>query len=112
MKIGTAGTLTIFAGFALVGSALAQDLGPQVKKLADGVYVVAGNNFFSNAGIVLTQDGVMVIDTTFVLTSKALNCGGLGEGHTPWLCVMSPVSAPLHVTSRSVMPMVGAARWA
>ena len=63
MKTGTAGTLTIFAGFALVGSALAQDLGPQVRKLADGVYVVAGVNYNSNSGIVLTQDGVVVIDT-------------------------------------------------
>src|SRR6516165_4152895 len=30
--------LAIFAAFTLTGSALAQDLGPQVKKLADGVY--------------------------------------------------------------------------
>src|SRR6266550_6698287 len=63
MKPGTAGTLAIFAGFALVGSSFAQDLGPQVRKLADGVYVVAGVNYNSNAGIVLTQDGVVVIDT-------------------------------------------------
>jgi cyclase len=63
MKTGTAGTLAIFAGFTLVGSAFAQDLGPQVQKLADGVYVVAGVNYNSNAGIVLTQDGVVVIDT-------------------------------------------------
>jgi cyclase len=47
----------------LIGSAFAQDLGPQVRKLSDGVYVVAGTNFNSNAGIVLTQDGVVVIDT-------------------------------------------------
>ena len=63
MKTGTAGTLAIFAGFALVGPAFAQDLGPQVRKLADGVYVVAGVNYNSNSGIVLTQDGVVVIDT-------------------------------------------------
>jgi cyclase len=62
MKIKMAGTLAIFAGFAFIGSALAQDLGPQVRKLSDGVYVVAGNNFNSNSGIVLTQDGVVVID--------------------------------------------------
>src|SRR5258708_7445809 len=63
MTIGTTGTLALVAGCALIGSAFAQDLGPQVRKLSDGVYVVAGNNFFSNAGIVLTQDGVVVIDT-------------------------------------------------
>jgi cyclase len=62
MKAKTAGTLAIFAGFAFISSAFAQDLGPQVRKLSDGVYVVAGNNFNSNSGIVLTQDGVVVID--------------------------------------------------
>jgi cyclase len=63
MKINLAGTSAIFAAFAFVGSAFAQDLGPQVKKLSDGIYVVVGINFNSNSGIVLTQDGVVVIDT-------------------------------------------------
>src|SRR5260370_1740078 len=58
-----AGMLTIFAVFALNGAAVAQDLGPQVKKLAEGVYVHTGRGFESNAGIILTQDGVIVIDT-------------------------------------------------
>src|SRR5258708_22997465 len=56
-------TLTIFAVFALTGSAFAQDLGPRVKKLADGVYVHTGKGFESNSGIILTQEGVVVIDT-------------------------------------------------
>src|SRR5437868_1319059 len=63
MKIKTAGMSAIFASFAFVGSAYAQDLGPQVKKLADGVYVHTGKGFESNSGIILTQDGVVVIDT-------------------------------------------------
>jgi cyclase len=63
MKIRTAGLLALFAWLALAGAAPAQDLGPQVQKLADGVYVVVGKNFNSNSGIVLTQDGVVVIDT-------------------------------------------------
>src|SRR5260370_12890920 len=58
-----AGILTIFAVFALTSSAFAQDLGPRVKKLADGVYVHTGKGFESNSGIILTQDGVVVIDT-------------------------------------------------
>src|ERR1700745_4022477 len=62
MKIKT-GTLVIFASFALAGAALAQDLGPRVKKLADGVYVHTGKGFDSNSGIILTQEGVVVIDT-------------------------------------------------
>jgi len=63
MSRRAAGILVLFAGSMLAGSVSAQDLGPQVRKLADGVYVVAGNNYFSNSGIVLTQDGVVVIDT-------------------------------------------------
>src|SRR5262249_7039387 len=59
----TAGTLAIVTTFALAGPAFAQDLGPQVKKLADGVYTRVGNNFESNAGIILTNDGVVLIDS-------------------------------------------------
>jgi cyclase len=63
MTVKATGTLAVVAAVVLAGSAFAQDLGPQVRKLSDGVYVVAGNNFNSNSGIVLTQDGVVVIDT-------------------------------------------------
>ena len=63
MKAKTTGTLAIFASFALIGSAPAQDLGPQVRKLVDGVYVHTGKGYESNSGIILTQDGVVVIDT-------------------------------------------------
>ena len=37
--------------------------GPRVQKLADGVYVHAGKGFDSNSGIILTEEGVVVIDT-------------------------------------------------
>src|SRR5262249_2073025 len=63
MKIRATGMLAIFAWFAFLSSALAQDLGPQVRKLGDGIYVYVGKDFYSNSGIVLTQDGVVVIDT-------------------------------------------------
>jgi len=62
MKI-KAGLLAIFAVIALAGSAFAQDLGPRVQKLADGVYVHTGKGFDSNSGIILTTEGVVVIDT-------------------------------------------------
>jgi cyclase len=58
-----AAALAIFVSFALTGIAFAQDLGPQVKKLADGVYVHTGKGFESNSGIILTEEGVVVIDT-------------------------------------------------
>ena len=63
MRTKTAGALAIFASCTFIGAAGAQDLGPQVKKLADGVYVHTGRGFESNSGIILTQDGVIVIDT-------------------------------------------------
>jgi cyclase len=56
-------TLTIFACLAVTSAAFAQDLGPRVKKLADGVYVPTGKGFDSNSGIILTDEGVVVIDT-------------------------------------------------
>ena len=63
MTLKAAGTLAILAGFMFIGSAFAQDLGPRVKKLADGVYVHTGKGFESNGGIILTEEGVVVIDT-------------------------------------------------
>jgi len=55
--------ISLVALVALGGSASAQDLGPRVKKLADGVYVHTGKGFESNSGIILTDEGVVVIDT-------------------------------------------------
>jgi len=59
----TSALLTVVAAIAMAGSAFAQDLGPRVKKLADGVYVHTGNGFDSNSGIIVTDEGVIVIDT-------------------------------------------------
>ena len=64
MRTGiTSALLALVASVVLASSALAQDLGPRVKKLADGVYVHTGNGYDSNSGIILTDDGVIVIDT-------------------------------------------------
>jgi len=41
----------------------AQDLGPQFRKIKDGIYVYVGKEFNSNAGVVLTEDGVVLIDS-------------------------------------------------
>ncbi|HEY7302055.1 MAG TPA: MBL fold metallo-hydrolase [Xanthobacteraceae bacterium] len=62
MRTNTA-MLAIVGAVAFAGSALSQDLGPRVQKLADGVYVHTGKGFDSNSGIILTQEGVVVIDT-------------------------------------------------
>ena len=67
-RAGLAAVKSLLPGEALydwdaMTAALAQDLGPRVKKLADGVYVHTGNGFDSNSGIILTDEGVVVIDT-------------------------------------------------
>ena len=40
-----------------------QDLDPQIRKIKDGIYVYVGKNLNSNCGIVLTQEGVVLIDS-------------------------------------------------
>jgi cyclase len=63
MKLKLTGILAVFVPFLAFGPAFAQDLGPQIRKLEDGVYVYVGKNFNSNCGIVLTQEGVVLIDS-------------------------------------------------
>ena len=48
---------------AAAGVVWGQDLDPQIRKIKDGIYVYVGKNFNSNAGIVLTQEGVVLIDS-------------------------------------------------
>lgn len=62
MKIKLTAALMMAVGLSQA-PASAQDLGPQIRKLSDGVYVYVGRNFNSNTGIVLTKDGVVVIDS-------------------------------------------------
>jgi cyclase len=42
---------------------MAQDLGPHFKKIKDGIYVYAQKPADSNAGIILTQEGIVLIDS-------------------------------------------------
>jgi len=55
--------LAILAGLLTVQTSTAQDLGPQIQKIKDGIYVYVGKDLNSNCGIVLTQDGVVLIDS-------------------------------------------------
>ncbi len=61
MKLKNA--FAFFIPFFIVGFAFAQDLGPQIRKLEDGIYVYVGKSFNSNCGIVLTKEGVVLIDS-------------------------------------------------
>jgi cyclase len=55
--------LTALVSLLSVRILAAQDLGPQIKKFKDGIYVYVGKDLNSNCGIVLTQDGVVLIDS-------------------------------------------------
>jgi cyclase len=63
MRIKVAAAWAMFVGCLAGAPAWAQDLGPQFQKFGDGVYAYVGKNFKSNTGIVLTQDGVVLIDS-------------------------------------------------
>lgn len=63
MKLTAIVTAAIGAWLAFIGTAAAQDLGPQITKLGDGIYVYVGKNFNSNTGIVVTSEGVVLIDS-------------------------------------------------
>ena len=41
----------------------AQDLGPHVRKIADGIYVYAAQPADSNVSIIMTAEGPVLIDT-------------------------------------------------
>ena len=60
-KIIVALAMIFFPG--AVGSLSAQELGPQFKKVSEGIYVYAAVLNEANSTIILTQDGVVLIDT-------------------------------------------------
>jgi len=57
--------LAVFAS-----SAGAQDLGPHFRKIKEGIYVQSAREVNSNGGIILTQEGVVLIDTGQTLTDS------------------------------------------
>jgi cyclase len=63
MKAKTFGCWTAVLYLFSVGVAAAQDLGPHFKKIKDGIYVYAQKPADSNAGIILTQEGIVLIDS-------------------------------------------------
>ena len=63
MKIKLMPILAAALSLLFVRVLSAQDLGPQIKKIKDGIYVYVGKEFNSNCGIILTQEGVVLIDS-------------------------------------------------
>lgn len=48
---------------ALAGATTAQDLGPNIRKIKDDIYVQSAREVNSTVGIVLTSEGVVLVDT-------------------------------------------------
>ena len=64
MKKGSISVFLFVFYFLFVASHLfAQDLGPHFRKIKDGIYVYAQKPADSNAGIILTQEAVVLIDS-------------------------------------------------
>jgi glyoxylase-like metal-dependent hydrolase (beta-lactamase superfamily II) len=63
MKIKLMPILAAALSLLFVRVLSAQDLDPQIKKIKDGIYVYVGKEFNSNCGIILTQEGVVLIDS-------------------------------------------------
>ena len=60
------GRSVICAGICLVvmaSSAWAQDLGPNIQKVKEGIFVQSAREVNSTVGIILTNEGVVLIDT-------------------------------------------------
>jgi cyclase len=55
--------IAAFLSIAFAALAYSQELPPNIKKITEGIYVYVGNNFNSNCGIVVTQEGVVLIDS-------------------------------------------------
>jgi cyclase len=54
----TAALLTVFAS-----SVWAQDLGPHFRKIKEGIYVQSAREVNSTSSIILTEEGVVIVDT-------------------------------------------------
>ena len=64
MRIRFVDTLVRLVSLSIfIGPLSAQDLGPEFKKIKDGIYVESANDVNSNCGIILTRDGVVLIDS-------------------------------------------------
>src|SRR5213594_4862129 len=64
MPFGRARILVLITSLTLVVSSMwAQDLGPHFRKIKEGIYVQSAREVNSNSGIILTKEGVVIIDT-------------------------------------------------
>jgi cyclase len=105
MRIKATAALVTFVGFVTSAPAFAQDLGPQIRKFADGIYVYVGKNFNSNAAIILTEDGVVLIDSGhFPTDSRAILDAVKKLTPMPVRFLIDTEPHPDHTTGHFVFP--------
>lgn len=75
-------TLAVIALLWTVAPCWAQGPGPQVKMIKEGIYVAAAKDQDANVNIILTQDGVVMIDTGQTI-EDARNASSLVRKLTP-----------------------------
>lgn len=64
MRINTSAIVACVPCLAMFASSLwAQDLGPHFRKIKDGIYVQSAREVNSTSSIILTEEGVVIIDT-------------------------------------------------
>src|SRR5688500_7194892 len=63
MKTKTLGCSVLLLYLLFATGSFAQDLGPHFKKVIDGIYVYAAVLNEANSTIILSQEGVVLIDT-------------------------------------------------
>lgn len=63
MKTGIVAVQCLAVVIVLTSVGAAQELGPQFKKIKEGIYVQSANPANSNCGIIVTSEGVVLIDS-------------------------------------------------
>jgi len=63
MNLKRVTVFTTLLSLLFVGALAAQDLGPGFTKVKDGIYVYAPDQTTTTCSIVLTQEGVVMIDS-------------------------------------------------
>jgi cyclase len=63
MRAKLMSAMAVCAGLAWAATLAAQELPSNIRKIKDGIYVYVGHRFNSNCGIVITQEGVVLIDS-------------------------------------------------
>lgn len=72
MRPKLAFSVVAFLAISLTYAVYAQDMPANIRKIKDGIYVYVGSNFNSNCGIVVTQEGVVLIDSGHSPTDSRL----------------------------------------